>query len=110
MLVLEVRKGDFQIIQELAGLTDYTQIVEPSHLDGEALIQLLVEVNKVTAPLVAEIILAHLNSNKIKIKKGGVCITMLLTKRSLKKAELVKELLKMGEDEQKKDVKDEPHD
>ena len=110
MLVLEIEKHDVQIIQELASLTDYTQVVKPSNLDGEAIIQLFIEINKVTAPLVAGIILTYINSNKIKIKKNGVNITMLLTKKNLKKTELIKELLKIGENELEKDTKDEPDD
>lgn len=110
MLVLEIEKHDVQIIQDLISLTDYTQVVEPSNLDGEAIIQLFIEINKVTAPLVAGIILAYINSNKIKIKKNGVNITMLLTKKNLKKTELIKELLKIGENESGKDTEDEPDD
>lgn len=63
MLVLEVEKQNVQILQELIQLPDYTQVVEPSNLDGEAIIQLFIEINKVTAPLVAGIILAYINSN-----------------------------------------------
>ena len=85
MLVLEVEKQNVQILQELIQLPDYTQVVEPSNLDGEAIIQLFIEINKVTAPLVAGIILAYINSNKIKIKKNGINITMLLTKKISKK-------------------------
>lgn len=115
MLILEVEKQNIQIIQELVNLTEYTQVVEPSNLDGEAIIQLFIEINKVTAPLVAGIILAYINSNKIKIKKNGININMLLTKKNLKKTELIKELLKIGEDEpeksaKEKDEKDEPGD
>ena len=108
MLVLEVEKQNVQILQELIQLPDYTQVVEPSNLDGEAIIQLFIEINKVTAPLVAGIILAYINSNKIKIKKNGINITMLLTKKSLKKVDLIKELLKIGEDEPEEDTDSEP--
>jgi hypothetical protein len=108
MLVLEVEKQNVQILQELIQLPDYTQVVEPSNLDGEAIIQLFIEINKVTAPLVAGIILAYINSNKIKIKKNGINITMLLTKKNLKKVDLVKELLKIGEDEPEEDTDSEP--
>ena len=94
MLVLEVEKQNVQILQELIQLPDYTQVVEPSNLDGEAIIQLFIEINKVTAPLVAGIILAYINSNKIKI--------------NLKKVDLVKELLKIGEDEPEEDTDSEP--
>lgn len=104
MLVLEVEKQDVQILQELIQLSEYTQVVEPSNLDGEAIIQLFIEINKVTAPLVAGIILAYINSNKIKIKKNGINITMLLTKKNLKKVDLIKELLKIGEDEPEEDT------
>lgn len=110
MLVLEVEKQNIELLQELIQLPDYTQIVEPSNLDGEAIIQLFVEINKVTAPLVAGIILAYVNSNKIKIKKNGINITMLLTKKNLKKVDLIKELLKMGEDTMGEDTKDEAGD
>lgn len=108
MLVLEVEKQNVQILQELIQLPDYTQVIEPSNLDGEAIIQLFIEINKVTAPLVAGIILAYINSNKIKIKKNGINITMLLTKKNLKKVDLVKELLKIGEDEPEEDTDSEP--
>lgn len=108
MLVLEVAKQDVQILQELIQLSEYTQVVEPSNLDGEAIIQLFIEINKVTAPLVAGIILAYINSNKIKIKKNGINITMLLTKKNLKKVDLIKELLKMGEDDPEEDTDSEP--
>ena len=108
MLVLEVEKQNVQILQELIQLPDYTQVVEPSNLDGEAIIQLFIEINKVTAPLVDGIILAYINSNKIKIKKNGINITMLLTKKNLKKVDLVKELLKIGEDEPEEDTDSEP--
>lgn len=108
MLVLEVEKQNVQILQELIQLPDYTQVVEPFNLDGEAIIQLFIEINKVTAPLVAGIILAYINSNKIKIKKNGINITMLLTKKNLKKVDLVKELLKIGEDEPEEDTDSEP--
>lgn len=108
MLVLEVEKQNVHILQELIQLPDYTQVVEPSNLDGEAIIQLFIEINKVTAPLVAGIILAYINSNKIKIKKNGINITMLLTKKNLKKVDLVKELLKIGEDEPEEDTDSEP--
>lgn len=108
MLVLEVEKQDVQILQELIQLSEYTQVVEPSNLDGEAIIQLFIEINKVTAPLVAGIILAYINSNKIKIKKNGINITMLLTKKNLKKVDLIKELLKIGEDESEEDTDSEP--
>lgn len=108
MLVLEVEKQNVQILQELIQLPDYTQVVEPSNLDGEAIIQLFIEINKVTAPLVAGIILAYINSNKIKIKKNGINITMLLTKKNLKKMDLIKELLKIGEDEPEEDTDSEP--
>ena len=108
MLVLEVEKQNVQILQELIQLPDYTQVVEPSNLDGEAIIQLFIEINKVTAPLVAGIILAYINSNKINIKKNGINITMLLTKKNLKKVDLVKELLKIGEDEPEEDTDSEP--
>lgn len=108
MLVLEVEKQNVQILQELIQLPDYTQVVEPSNLDGEAIIQLFIEINKVTAPLVAGIILAYINSNKIKIKKNGINITMLLTKKNLKKVDLIKELLKIGEDEPEEDTDSEP--
>ena len=108
MLVLEVEKQNVQILQELIQLPDYTQVVEPSNLDGEAIIQLFIEINKVTAPLVAGIILAYINSNKIKIKKNGINITMLLTKKNLKKVDLVKELLKIGEDDPEEDTDSEP--
>ena len=108
MLVLEVEKQNVQILQELIQLPDYTQVVEPSNLDGETIIQLFIEINKVTAPLVAGIILAYINSNKIKIKKNGINITMLLTKKNLKKVDLVKELLKIGEDEPEEDTDSEP--
>lgn len=107
MLVLETEKQNIQIIQELMQIKDYTQVVEPSNLDGEAIIQLFIEMNKVTAPLVAGIILTYMNSNKIKIKKNGINITMLLTKKNLKKVDLIKELLKIGEDELEEDIKDE---
>jgi hypothetical protein len=110
MLVLEVEKQNIEMLQELIQLPDYTQVVEPSNLDGETIIQLFIEINKVTAPLIAGIILAYVNSNKIKIKKNGINITMLLTKKNLKKTELIKELLKIGEDTQEEDVKDETHD
>ncbi len=108
MLVLEVEKQNVQILQELIQLPDYTQVVEPSNLDGEAIIQLFIEINKVTAPLVAGIILAYINSNKIKIKKNGINITMLLTKKNLRKVDLIKELLKIGEDEPEEDTDSEP--
>ncbi len=108
MLVLEVEKQNVQILQELIQLPDYTQVVEPSNLDGEAIIQLFIEINKVTAPLVAGIILAYINSNKIKIKKNGINITMLLTKKNLKKVDLIEELLKIGEDEPEEDTDSEP--
>lgn len=108
MLVLEVEKQNVQILQELIQLPDYTQVVEPSNLDGEAIIQLFIEINKVTAPLVAGIILAYINSNKIKIKKNGINITMLLTKKNLKKVDLIKDLLKIGEDELEEDTDSEP--
>lgn len=108
MLVLEVEKQNVQILQELIQLPDYTQVVEPSNLDGEAIIQLFIEINKVTAPLVAGIILAYINSNKIKIKKNGINITMLLTKKNLKKVDLIKKLLKIGEDEPEEDTDSEP--
>ena len=108
MLVLEVEKQDVQILQELIQLSEYTQVVEPFNLDGETIIQLFIEINKVTAPLVAGIILAHINSNKIKIKKNGINITMLLTKKNLKKVDLIKELLKIGEDEPEEDTDSEP--
>lgn len=108
MLVLEVEKQNVQILQALIQLPDYTQVIEPSNLDGEAIIQLFIEINKVTAPLVAGIILAYINSNKIKIKKNGINITMLLTKKNLKKVDLVKELLKIGEDEPEEDTDSEP--
>lgn len=107
MLVLETEKQNIQIIQELMQIKDYTQVVEPSNLDGEAIIQLFIEMNKVTAPLVSGIILTYMNSNKIKIKKNGINITMLLTKKNLKKVDLIKELLKIGEDELEEDIKDE---
>lgn len=110
MLVLEVEKKNIEMFQELIQLPNYTQIVEPSNLDGETIIQLFIEINKVTAPLVAGVIIAYVNSNKIKIKKNGINITMLLTKKNLKKTELIKELLKIGEDTQEEDVKDETHD
>lgn len=108
MLVLEVEKQNVHILQELIQLPNYTQVVEPSNLDGEAIIQLFIEINKVTAPLVAGIILAYINSNKIKIKKNGINITMLLTKKNLKKVDLIKELLKIGEDEPEEDTDSEP--
>lgn len=108
MLVLEVEKQNVQILQELIQLPDYTQVVEPSNLDGEAIIQLFIEINKVTAPLVAGIILAYINSNKIKIKKNGINITMLLIKKNLKKVDLIEELLKIGEDEPEEDTDSEP--
>lgn len=108
MLVLEVEKQNVQILQELIQLPDYTQVVEPSNLDGEAIIQLFTEINKTTAPLVAGVILAYINSNKIKIKKNGINITMLLTKKNLKKVDLIKELLKIGEDEPEEDTDSEP--
>ena len=108
MLVLEVEKKNVHILQELIQLPNYTQVVEPSNLDGEAIIQLFIEINKVTAPLVAGIILAYINSNKIKIKKNGINITMLLTKKNLKKVDLIKELLKIGEDEPEEDTDSEP--
>lgn len=108
MLVLEVAKQDVQILQELIQLSEYTQVVEPSNLDGEAIIQLFIEINKITAPLVAGIILAYINSNKIKIKKNGINITMLLTKKNLKKVDLIKELLKIGEDDPEEDTDSEP--
>lgn len=108
MLVLEVEKQNVQILQELIQLPDYTQVVEPSNLDGEAIIQLFIEINKITAPLVAGIILTYINSNKIKIKKNGINITMLLTKKNLKKVDLIKELLKIGEDEPEEDTDSEP--
>ena len=98
MLVLEAKKQDIQMLDELTQLTDYTRMVQPSNLDGDTIIQLFVEINKVTAPLVAGIILAHINSNKIKIKKNGIDITMLLTKKNLGKKELINEFLKIGED------------
>lgn len=110
MLVLEVEKKNIEMLQELIQQQNYTQVVEPSNLDGETIIQLFIEINKVTAPLVAGVILAYINSNKIKIKKNGINITMLLTKKNLKKTELIKELLKIGEDTQEEDVKDETHD
>lgn len=108
MLVLEVEKQNVHILQELIQLPNYTQVVEPSNLDGEAIIQLFIEINKVTAPLVAGIILAYINSNKIKIKKNGINITMLLTKKNLKKVDLIKELLKIGEDAPEEDTDSEP--
>lgn len=108
MLVLEVEKQNIQILQELIQLPEYAQVVEPSNLDGEAIIQLFIEINKVTAPLVAGIILAYINSNKIRIKKNGINITMLLTKNNLKKVDLIKELLKIGEDEPEEDTDSEP--
>lgn len=108
MLVLEVEKQNVHILQELIQLPNYTQVVEPSNLDGEAIIQLFIEINKITAPLVAGIILAYINSNKIKIKKNGINITMLLTKKNLKKVDLIKELLKIGEDEPEEDTDSEP--
>lgn len=108
MLVLEVEKQNVHILQELIQLPNYTQVVEPSNLDGEAIIQLFIEINKVTAPLVAGIILAYINSNKIKIKKNGINITMLLTKKNLKKVDLIEELLKIGEDEPEEDTDSEP--
>lgn len=108
MLVLEVAKQDVQILQELIQLSEYTQVVEPSNLDGEAIIQLFIEINKITAPLVAGIILAYINSNKIKIKKNGINITMLLTKKNLKKVDLIKVLLKIGEDDPEEDTDSEP--
>lgn len=98
MLVIEFEKQDIQMLQELIQMTEYTRIVEPFNLDGETIIQLFIEINKVTAPLVAGIILAYINSNKIKIKKNGINITMLLTKRNLEKKELIQELIKIGED------------
>ena len=104
MIILEVRKNDEEILKELMDQKDSVQLVEPSNLDGEIIVQLIVEITKITAPLIAGIIIAHINMNKITIKKNGVNITMLLNKKNLEKAALIKELLNMqiNDNEEKK--------
>ena len=95
MLVIEVKKEDSNILEELIKQEKEVQLVEPSNLDGDSLIQLFLEMSKITAPIIASIIIANKNSNKITIKKNGVNITMALSKRNFRKAELINYLIEM---------------
>ena len=52
MIILEVNKNDREILEELIKQQDAVRLVEPSNLDGEVIIQLFVEITKITAPLV----------------------------------------------------------
>jgi len=110
MLILEAKKNDRDIFGELIKQEDSVQIVEPSNLDGEAIVQLVVEITKITAPLIAGIILAHIGTNKISIKRNGVNITMPLSKKNLKKAALITELLNMRKEDEEAEGSNEADD
>jgi hypothetical protein len=99
MIVLEVRKKDVDILKELMEQKDCVRVVEPSNLDGEVIMQLLIEITKITAPLIAAIVIANMNMNKITIKRNGVNIMMILNKKNLKKTELINELLNMQKED-----------
>ena len=103
MLIIEVKKEDREVLEEFIQQDKEVQLVEPSNLDGAAILQLFIEVTKITAPIIASIIIANINSNKITIKRNGVNITMALTKRNLKKAELINQLLDMQAEDAEKD-------
>lgn len=92
MITLEVKKSDDEIIQDILEL-DNVQKISPSYFDGDAIVQIIVEITKVTVPAVAGIILTYINSDKLKIKRNGVNITMLLRKKNLNKLELIKDFL-----------------
>ena len=99
MIVLEVHKSDAEILKELMEQKDSVHLVELSNFDGESIVQLMVEITKITAPLIAGIIIANMHMNKITIRRKGVNITMLLTKKNLEKKVLIKELLNMQDDD-----------
>lgn len=103
MLLIEVKKSDKEIVEKLIAQKDKVQVVEPSNLDGEAIMQLFIRITEITAPIIAGIIVTYINSNKIIIKKDGINITMTFSKRNLKKAELIKELMNMQKEDKEDD-------
>jgi len=100
VIVLEVCRNDIEIVKELVEQNDYVKILEPSNFDGDAIIQLIIEITKITAPLIAGVIIANSNGNKITIRRKGVNITMILNKKNLDKIELIKELLSMQKEDE----------
>ena len=100
MIVIEICKNDIEIVKELIEQKDYVKILEPLNFDGEAIIQLIIEITKITAPLIAGVIIANSNGNKITIKRNGVNITMILNKKNLEKIELIRELLSMKKEDE----------
>ena len=103
MLLIEVKKSDKEIVEKLIAQKGEVQVIEPSSLDGEAIMQLFIKITEITAPIIAGIIFTYIKSNKIIIKRDGVNITMTLSKRNLKKAELIKELMNMQEEDMEDD-------
>jgi len=100
VIVIEICKNDIEIVKELIEQKDYVKILEPLNFDGEAIIQLIIEITKITAPLIAGVIIANSNGNKITIKRNGVNITMILNKKNLEKIELIRELLSMKKEDE----------
>jgi len=90
MIIIEVKKNDKAIVEDLMQQRDSVRVVEPFGLDGEAIVQLVVEITRITAPLIAGIIIANITTNKITVKEKGVNITMSLSKKN--KTELITRL------------------
>lgn len=103
MLLFECSVDDAKLLEDFKKeIPNQATIIKPFALDGNAVIQLLVEVTKITAPLVAGYLMANRNNNKITIKKNGVDITMMLSKKMINKLELEKKITEMISDDNSK--------
>ncbi len=99
MITFLVAENDLDIFNEINEIcpeqVHYINI--EASLDGQAAMQVIVEISKVTIPLLASIIINYINNRKIVIKENGKEITTFLKERL--SYEQIKEILLLMREE-----------
>lgn len=98
MIVVEISSNNESLKNQLDQFI--TEEIVTYKFDGAEIIQLLIEITKVTAPVIAGVLIGKLESGKITVKKNGIEMTTKLTKKGINKIKLAEELLKLDNDDE----------
>jgi len=108
MVILETQKSNKEELLELQKqFQNQCEIIDYSSSESHEVVQLLIEVTKITAPYIAGFLTAKLSSEIIRVKKNGIDITTRLSKRGINKAKMAIELLSIDAEEDEMEEREE---
>ena len=98
MLVFEICNDNKSLREVLSQFA--TEEIETFSLDGVEVLQFVIEITKLTAPLIAGVMLGRSNNEKITVKKNGIEITSRLSKSGIDKIKLAEKLLQLDKNDE----------